>query len=206
MRRRSSSRTRATSLLSRIVLATISLALLIVALVGCGTAEEKRDVADSSGLFHFKVPAEWQFQVTSGTTSVYAAEALPEGGAEADALAIVAMVSDTTTETPVPEALVEYVAYWGETRGWTNVEAGEPVDATVGGRAASRVDITATDGNGRAFRAAYIWVRTNNREVLITAVTPPENWDTYAADLDAVLTDWFWHRPEGTSAEETTTP
>ena len=107
---------------------------------------------------------------------------------------------------PVPEALVEYVAYWGETRGWTNVEAGEPVDATVGGRAASRVDITATDGNGRAFRAAYVWVRTNNREVLITAVTPPENWDTYAADLDAVLTDWFWHRPEGTSAEETTTP
>lgn len=184
-------------------------AALVVAsagLMACQATETTRDVTDSASLFHFKIPASWQYRVEPGVLSVYADDTLPEPGQEIEALAIVTFVSGATTDTPVPEALVAYAEYWGDTRGWTDVEIGETSAQEVGGRTGSRVEIAGIDGSGRAFRASYVWVRTNNREVLVTAVAPPERWDAYAADLDTVLEQWFWHREEGTSADETATP
>ena len=57
------------------------------------------------------------------------------------------------------------------------------------------------NGNNRLFRAAYVWVRTNDREVLVTGVTPQDTWDAYEADFDGVLAEWYWHRPEGAPAD-----
>jgi hypothetical protein len=189
------------------VAAAIAVALLMAfALTACGGAEEKRDVNDYTSLFHVKVPAEWQTTVEPGVTSIYANDELPSAENDPGALAVVVFVSESTTDVPVPEALTGYTEYWGESRGWTEVVMSNPYDVTVGSRPATRVDITGVAGNGDPFQAAYIWVRTNGREVLVTAVAPPENWANYEDDLDSVLTEWYWHRAEGASADETTTP
>jgi hypothetical protein len=158
-------------------------------------------VADSTSLFHFKIPAEWQYRVESSLITVYAAEELPAEGEDPQALTIVTYVSSSTTDTPVPEALTDYVAFYGDQRSWTDVEVTEPTEIVVGDRAAWRVDISGTDGSGRPFRAAYVWIRTNDREVLVTGVTPQDTWDAYEADFEGVLAEWYWHRPEGAPAD-----
>ncbi|MDO8880997.1 MAG: hypothetical protein Q7W44_09425 [Coriobacteriia bacterium] len=194
------------SLLPRMALAA-ALIVALAALPACnGAAADKRDVTDSSSLFHFKIPATWQYMIEPSVVSVYAADTLPETGQPAEALAIVTHVSSATTDTPVAEALVAYAGYLSQTRGWTDVEIGEPADVLVGGRTASAIDIAGADGNGRAFRARYVWVRTNSREVLVTAIAPPGAWGEYSDDLDTLLDEWYWHRAEGTSADTTATP
>jgi hypothetical protein len=193
-------------LLSRLALAA-ALIVISAVLPACdGAAADKRDVTDSSSLFHFKIPATWQYMIEPSAISVYAADTLPEAGQPAEALAIVTHVSSATTDTPVAEALVAYAGYLSQTRGWTDVEIGVPADARVGGRMASAIDIAGTDGNSRAFRARYVWVRTNGREVLITAIAPPDVWGEYSDDLDTLLDEWYWHRAEDASADETATP
>jgi hypothetical protein len=179
------------------------LVVAVVALASCGNPPEpKKDVADSSGLFHYKVPAVWQSRSEPGMTTAYAAEDLPGEGETAEALTIVTMLSTVTTDTPVPEALADYIAGLSAARGWTDVQAEDPVAATVGDRAASRIDVSGTDASGRAFQAAYLWIRTNAREVLVVAVAPADRWNAYSADLHDVLNEWYWHLPEGTEAEE----
>ena len=183
------------------LVAALAAIVLAVGASACGAAQEPRDVADSTSLFHFKIPAEWQYRVEPSLITVYAAEALPAEGEDPDALTIVTYVSSSTTDTPVPDALTDYVTFYGDQRSWTDVEVTEPTEIVVGGRAAWRVDITGTDGNNRLFRAAYVWVRTNDREVLVTGVTPQDTWDAYEADFDGVLAEWYWHRPEGAPAD-----
>ena len=195
--RHSPTRTRRTTSAIAAVLAVIAVAVL----ASCGSAAKtKQEVADTSGLFHYKVPATWQTRAEPGMTTAYAAEELPAEDETTDALTIVTMLSTVTTETPVPEALAGYVSGLGAARGWTEVSAADPAAATVGGRAASRIDVTGTDARGRAFKAAYFWIRTNAREVLIVAVTPTDRWNAYSADLHDVLNEWYWHLSEGTDA------
>ncbi|MBN2841433.1 MAG: hypothetical protein JXP37_10810 [Coriobacteriia bacterium] len=186
---------------------TMVVALVLTAtLAGCGAGtQEPRDVADSTSLFHFKIPAEWQYRIESSLITVYAAEELPAEGEAPEALTIVTYVSNTTTETPVPEALADYVAFYGDQRSWTDVEVTEPTEIVVGDRTAWRVDISGTDGSSRPFRAAYVWIRTNDREVLVTGVTPQDTWDAYEDDFEDVLAEWYWHRPEGAPADVETT-
>jgi len=191
--------------LTLLAIAVLSTALLMSA--SCAKpAPADRDVADSSGLFHFRIPSDWQALVEGNTVSVYAAESLPEEGARADALSMIVYVSSTTTATPVPEGLLAYIDYWSESRGWTDKEVSLPTATTVGDREATRVDITGVDANGNRFQAAYIWVRTAGREVLITAFTPPERWAEYSDDLDLVLEQWFWLQDDNTAPEEPASP
>lgn len=190
---------------------TLRIALLVLALVALlGVAACKdtdanlRDVADKSGLFHFKVPSDWQYLVGDGMISVYADEELPAEDEIADSLSIVVYVSRTATETPVADTLLAYVDFWGEGRGWGSASVTDPEQTVVGGRDGMRVDIEGTDGSGRAFRATYVWVRTAGQEVLITAFAPPENWDDHTAALDDVLSEWYWHRADDADSDEST--
>jgi hypothetical protein len=187
------------------IVALLAAALALTALTACGS-ERTRDVADSTGLFHFKVPDDWQYMIDVTMTTVYAAEELPEEGEDLDALSIVALVSTTATTTPVPDSLTGFVSASRDGRGWTDATLGEPEEVTIGGRPAYRIDIEAADANGRAFRAAYYWVRTSGSDVLVMAVTPADRWSDYEDDLADVLTNWFWHRPADAAVEETVTP
>ncbi|MBN2840009.1 MAG: hypothetical protein JXP37_03525 [Coriobacteriia bacterium] len=163
--------------------------------------EELRDVADPTSLFHIKAPSSWQYLVGTNTITLYAAEELPAEGEDIDALSVVIYVSQTTTDTPAADTLLTYVEYWAEEREWQSVEVTEPTEVSVGGRPASRVDITGTDSEGRDFKAAYIWIRTAGQETLFTAVTPPSRWDEYTGDIDGLLERWYWQRAD--DSEET---
>jgi hypothetical protein len=190
---------------------TLRIALLVLALVALlgvtackGKDASLRDVADKSGLLHFKIPSDWQYLVGDGMISVYADEELPGEGEAADSLSIVVYVSRTATETPVADTLLAYVDYWSEGRGWSGVSVTDPEQTVVGGRDGLRVGIEGTDGSGRAFRATYVWVRTAGQEVLITAFAPPEDWDDHSAALDDVLAEWYWHRADDAAAVDST--
>ncbi len=189
-----------------IVLVAVAVLLLagLAALTGCGT-KDKRDITDSSSFFHFKIPAHWQSRVDPTILTVYADKKLPSEGQTYDALSVIVLLTDQATETPVPTALADFLALAETGRGWTEVETTDPVDTMVGGRPASRIDITGTDANGRGFKGAYIWVRTNGRDCLIMAVTPPDKWEKSQDDIEAILTDWYWHKPDP-SLESTATP
>jgi hypothetical protein len=179
---------------ARIVLAAALLAGSL-ALASCGEAE-KRDVPDTSGLFHFKVPAKWAAASQNSMISIYADDELPAEGEAYEKLSLVILTSRTASSLPIDEALADLVTKAAESRKWTDTEIGEPYDAAVGGRKASRVDLTGTDQNGRAFAAAYIWVRTLDADVLVYAVTPRDDWDKWQEDLDTILTEWYWQKPD----------
>lgn len=187
------------------IAAAVALGALLVVMSACGSEPEKRDVADSSGLFHFKVPEEWQVLNEVGRITVYASDALPAEDESIDELSLLVLTSDSVVAAPVDEALPAFLADWAAGRGWSEVSTGTPRAVTVGERAATRVDVEAVGGNGQPFRGAYVWTRTSGYEVLVMAVTPPAEWDSYQDEISAVLEEWYWLRAEG-STEPSATP
>ena len=193
--------------ITRLMLAA-ALALGTLGLASCGEAE-KRDVPDTSGLFHFKVPAKWAAISQNSMITVYADDELPAEGEAFEKLSVVVLISRQVSELPIAEAVADITTKSIASRGWTETEVGSAYDTVVGGRKASRIDLSGVDKNGRAFNAAYIWVRTLDADTLIYAVTPPDLWEDSQEDIDAMLTEWYWQKPDpenevSTEASETT--
>ncbi len=185
------------SSLSTVVVVILVLLLSVAVLSACSFTEkepETQTVSEYNGLFHFKVPAEWQTISDSTLVAVYAAEELPKKD-ELETLSVIVVAAPETTETPVPVLLEETVERRATDRGWSDVETSEPEPVTVGGREGYAVEIAATDANGIPFRARFYLVRTSEHDVLIAAIAPEDTFDDFSDDLDALTEEWYWHQP-----------
>jgi len=182
----------------------VSLALVIVlALSGCGLFSEDLATAnDTSGLFHVRYPDSWQSFVQPGLIALYAADELPADEAAAfDTLSVGIYTASEAETAPVGTRLGELLELRAKDRSWKDQELGKPVKTVVGKRDASAIDVEGTDGQGRDFAGRAVLVRTNEREVLIFAVSPAAEWDGYSSDVDDLLDEWYWHiREDETSA------
>jgi hypothetical protein len=183
----------------RLITALLAAVIATAAFTGCSASvggESQKTVADPNGLFHFKVPAEWQSNTEQGLITVYAAEELPDSG-ELDALSLVVLsgsVEDTTT--PVEAKVVEIVGLRAASRGWSEYSTGEPEDVMVGNRPGIRVEVRGSDAEGVEFEGAYHLVRTAGSEVLVVAVSPGGQWDSDRERIDDVFEQWYWLRGE----------
>jgi hypothetical protein len=179
--------------------ALLAAALAIVAITGCsnsGSSTSQKTVSDPNGLFHFKIPADWQSNTEQGLITVYGAEDLPESG-EIDALSLIVLSGSTEdTGTPVGAKIVEIVDQRAASRGWTDYSVSDPGEVMVGDRPGARVEVAGVDAEGVAFEGAYHIVRTAGSDVLIVAVSPDGGWSRDREQLDDVFEQWYWLRAE----------
>ena len=183
----------------RLLTTVLATALATVAITGCsasGGGTSQKTVADPNGLFHFKIPAEWQSNTEQGLITVYGAEELPESG-EIAALSLIVLSGATEdTGTPIDTKIVEIVDLRAESRGWTDYSVGDPGEVMVGNRTGTRVEVQGSDAEGVAFEGAYHLVRTAGSDVLIVAVSPEGQWASDGEQLDEVFEQWYWLRAE----------
>lgn len=183
----------------RLLAALLAATFAAIALAGCSTSAggaSEKTVADPGGLFHFKIPADWQSSTEQGLITVYGAEELPESG-EIDALSLIVLSGSTEDSgTPVDTKIVEIVDLRAESRGWTDYSVGDPVEVMVGTRPGTRVEVRGNDAEGLAFESGYHLVRTAGSDVLIVAVSPEGQWSRDREQLDEVFTQWYWLRSE----------
>jgi len=175
-------------------------------LLGIG-GPEYQTVTDPVNYFHFKVPGDWQSDTSQGFVLVYAAEELPAEDESFDKLALFAFSSAVVGEVPEDEELESIVERRASNRGWGDYEIGEVEDFELGERPGSKVRVSGTDGEGKAFEADFYLVRTDGKSIGLMTVAPPGEIDSYAEEL-ALMTgeNWFWHFPDlDASAEETET-
>jgi hypothetical protein len=183
----------------RLLSILLAVVFATVAITGCsasGGGASQKTVADPNGLFHFKIPADWQSSTEQGLITVYGAEELPESG-EIDALSLIVLSGSTEdTGTPVDTKIVEIVDLRADSRGWTDYSVGDPEEVMVGNRPGTRVEVAGADGEGVAFESGYHLVRTAGSDVLIVAVSPEGQWSRDREQLDEVFTQWYWLRSE----------
>lgn len=187
------------------VLAVAALATALLAAAGCTSKDTAlKDIADPNGLFHFKVPSEWQSTVVQGLTLVYASPELPKTDTLPDTLTLAVYPSYDATDIPLPEQLKGVVERRSKNRNWRSYQASEPTSVTVGEREGVSLDVSGVDANGAAFDARFYLVRTGDQQVGFFAVAPKGGLAKYHGDLAAIIGQrWYWHRPE---AETTANP
>ncbi len=160
---------------------------------------------DSTGAFHFYVPARWQRSVSPGVIAVYAADRMPEDEQSAQealktAPSLIVFTTEVESTTPVPDELLSLVRDRAKARGWRRQDVGGPEPATIGKRAASKVLVRGTDADGTDFAGAFYLVRTSRREVFVAALAVPEKWEPFRPQLDRILREWYWQLPDDAPA------
>lgn len=195
---------------ARLILAASLLIAAPLGAAGCAKEPALRSWGEPTGLFHFKVPEDWQVNVQPSFMTVYAGSEFPSEEIF-DALSVLVFVVVPTEGEPA-DALTTLIENRATEREWQEYEAGEVQDTVMGNRVAYKRHVTGVDARGNAFAADYVLARTNGREVLVVAVAPADSWET---DREAVATlleqEWYWHIPDpavtiGGSAEETAGP
>lgn len=191
---------------------TIRLALLTsfvaiaMLLGGCGASSELTSVSEATGLFHVRVPEQWQSSSQPGLMVFYDAKELPASEDEAfDSLSIGIYTSDIAGTEPVGERLLKLLQARAVDRAWQNERLGKPAKTTVGKREGWATDVSGLDADGRAFAGRAALVRTNGREVLLFAVAPKEEWDDASVKIEDLVAEWYWHVPADRSADATGT-
>lgn len=184
---------------------TVFAAMLVT---GCDSRSALTTVSDSSGLFHVRVPEDWQSNPSQGVMALYAADKLPETEDQAfENLSVAIYTSDAAGTQPVADELVELVQARAADRAWRDSELGQPTEMTVGKRQAWSMDVSGTDSGGRAFSGRATLIRTNGREVLAFSVAPKAEWADQVDAVDGLFAEWYWHSPEDSeSIAESATP
>jgi hypothetical protein len=176
---------------------------------GCSLFESEPEydtITDYGGRYHFLVPDGWQSVADSTILAVYASEELPAEDEPLDVLSIVVLSGEAVEEAPEGDMLTEFVTARSESREWAEAEVSEPESATVGGREAVSVEVSALDSTGSPFNARFYQVRTAGIDYIIVAVMPGEDFEEAATEIDGIVERWFWHVPDDATAEETATP
>lgn len=195
----------AKSLRFGIVLAAL---LAITVLAGCGLFSEKlATVNDPGGLFHVLYPESWQSFVQPGLIALYAADELPQDeNAAFDTLSVSIYTASKAATEPVDARLRDLLELRAKNRGWKSKSMSEPSPVDVGKRAATAIDVSGVDEKGRDFAGRAVLIRTNEREVLIFAVSPKDAWDSHAPAVGDLFEQWYWHVREEEGPTGDTSP
>lgn len=199
------------------VLGALTAAAVLIAVFGAGgcasNIQSETSVPDSTGTFHFMIPAKWQPKQTSGMVVVYAGEKLPvSSGPETNALdaagTLLVLTNGSAETSAVPKELTAMIQNRAKTRGWKSQQISAPKEARIGDRAAWQADVKGVDAQGQTFAGRFYLVRTSGREVFIAALASPQNWGTFASAVDRVLSRWYWQIPAdaGSGAASSGTP
>jgi hypothetical protein len=174
-------------------------ALALSALPGCSLAgsEPEYDTAtDFDDRFDILIPQGWRSVSDSSILAIYAAEDLPTEEESLEILSVLVISAPARAEVTPERMLEEYVEFRAEDRGWQNAEISEVTSAALGGREGHAIDVTATDENGHEFQAKFVTVRTGGTDFVMIAVTPADEYDEYAADVDGIMERWSWRVPD----------
>jgi hypothetical protein len=183
----------------------VLIALSLLPLAGCSEPELK-DVPDTSGWFHVKVPENWQTTTDSNIVALYDAEKVPETDAEArKVLSVFLLASAEQTETAAAEAIAALVDARAKNAGWQDLEASDPQKTEVGGREGMQVTVSAKDANGQPFEGSLTLVQTNGKEILVVAAAAPDVWSEQKSAVDDLFDHWFWHQRVEQGVEESAT-
>jgi len=191
---------------ARIILALMLVMLVLPGVPGCQSSQgagDYTDIADTAGLFHFKIPATWQHVIEPGTIMVYAAKELPAAGEDFEALTLFVFSSEVSTTAPEAEELQAIIENRAQTRGWKDYTAAEPEEAAIGNRTGTKIAVSGLDGQGKGFSSEFFLIRTGNKTVGILAVAPSDSYADTKDDLADILANrWYWL----TSSESSGTP
>lgn len=180
-----------------LIIAVLSASLTLTAACSLvDPAPTLKEVGEHSGLFHVKVPQEWQTTTARGVTALYASSELPSDPEAVTELSMLIFTADVASQTPVPVELSALVGQRAVERGWQEHKVSAPETSAVGEREASRVHVTLTSASGQDYEGDFYLARTSGREVLIVATAPLGSWTEEAPLVEDVLREWYWHVPE----------
>lgn len=189
------------------ILLLITTAVTVSLLLGgCGRSGRTQSVADADGLFHFNVPAAWQYQPNERFISVYAGNKLPTTEDAAKDLSVLVFTSSEASKSAEADVLRYLIKARAASRGWQALKMTSARQIALDGRPAIYIDSAAKNADGQPFEGRFYFTRTQNREVLVAAIAPfGKKIDSFEDDLTQVTENWYWHDVPVAAADTTPT-
>lgn len=185
----------------KLIAPVIALLAALTLLTGCFGGQDLQSVSDAGGLFHVRVPDDWQANAQPQVLILYGDDKLPGSEQEAfEQLSIGMFVASQASSDPVGPKLTALMDARAKGRGWKSKQVSKPAEISIGGRPGFALDVSGTDAQGREFAGRAALVRTGGSEVLVFAVAPQDTWDKRADEVETLFTEWYWHT--GGSATE----
>lgn len=173
-----------------LVLTTFVMAAAMLA--GCGLlgGSKTQTITDPGNSYHFTVPESWVATVSPGIITLYGGKDMPEPDAAIDKEPWYFVLSSSSLETDLPDALPVLAKARAESRKWKNLKMGKPVKTTLGKALAYEMDVAATDDLGRAFEGKLLLARRGGTDVLLFGFTKPGEFE--GARYEEIKEDFFW--------------